>query len=154
MASSDIFAGLAALTPQYDTDVSVGVRWPTTDTDSYLIETLDENEAPIRILGIPENLNEENTEFAWIALGKAAKHTYIIMDRLWLSPAEMNEGLEKNTPRMVRYIDSYNTQVLNNRSLGRNNAHVVDVRYNYGWRPWITATWFTVDAVVTVEEFV
>ena len=151
MASSDIYSALAALTPQYDTDIPVNVRWPT-DSDSAIKPVLGESSKPMRILGVPQNTDESNISFEFIALGNPYKHTYLIQDRLWLGPTEFNEGLEKNSPNMLKYIDSYTAQVKANRGL-TTQSHILDVRYSYGWNEWGGVQWFTVDAVVTVEEF-
>jgi hypothetical protein len=53
---------------------------------------------------------------------------------------------------MRKYIDSYTTQMKNNRGL-TTQSHIVDVSYSYGPKEWGEVTWFTVDAVVTIEEF-
>ena len=154
MASSDIYSALAALAPTYDSDVTISVRWPDagSSTDA-LSNFLDESDGPVRMLGVPDNLDETNTEFEFIALGASARRTYVIQDRLWLIPAEFEQGLQYNSPKMIKYVDSYNSQVLNNRGL-TTQSHITDIRYRYGWKTWADGVvWFTVDAIATIEEF-
>lgn len=157
MASSDLYSALAALTPQFDTDVTINVRWPNSGGSSdAMANTLHESDAPMRILGLPERVGVgNNMEFAWIALGTSHKVTHTIQDRLWVLPAEMDQKLIYNSPKLIRYVDSYNTQITNNRGL-TSQSHIVSVTYRYGWNYWPEiggTSWFTLDALVTLEEF-
>jgi hypothetical protein len=155
MASSDIYSAIAALTPTYDSDVTVNVRWPNAGSSSDALQnTLHESDAPMRMLGIPENTDENIISLEFTGLGNATERDYLILDRLWLLPTPMDQSLQYNAPKMLKYIDSYNIQVRDNRGL-TTQSHIESVSYTYGWNNWPDAggvTWFTVDVVLEVQE--
>lgn len=153
MAIATIMAGIKALVPTYDSDVTVNVRGY-----DEIQPTLTEAECPMRMIGMPDDKNRAQLDF--IAMGKASnKMTWEILDRLYMFPVNLDLGIENYAHHIFDYKQSYTAQVNNNRKLSTTNAKVEQVVFdgpyvrNFPDVPNATAYW-VVDAVLMVEEFV
>ena len=105
-----IIDNIKAWTPVFDSDVSVG----TLDIDEMPI-TLDVSDCPVRMFSVVDP--KVNAEFAHIALGSTAGIDWYILDRLYILPAKMDEGLKGNNAKIIKYTASYFEQARINRGV-------------------------------------
>jgi len=140
-----ILDNVAAMTPSYDSDIAVSVR----DVDQ-LKDTLQISDCPVRMLLVVDP--DQYHEMAFIAMGKTAKVTWKIVDRLFIKEATLGQGMAEWSDLLFAYTASYIEQARSNRGID-SQATIVDVSFRPEVMEWGTNTWAVVDAILTVEEY-
>lgn len=151
MASTDMFAAMSAWTPSYDSDVTVNVRYPGGVGVNNLRNEFSESDCPMRMIGLPE-VPGAVQDWGFIRLGTGGSNTYRIVDRLYLNPTVMQLGLEYSSIWLWRYQDSYTTAMRAGKAI-TDCATIRSVEYQHGWREWNNISYYTIDCIVTIEEF-
>ena len=152
MTLATIMSGIAALAPTYDSDVTVNVRGYNA-----IEPTLNEAECPMRMILAPDE--SVGAEMSVISLGAVQKVTWTILDRLYLFPVNLDQGIENYNHKLYDYMASYSAAVKANRCLSTTDASVQGVSFtapfvrNFPDVEGATAFW-VVDAVLTVEEYI
>jgi hypothetical protein len=104
---------------------------------------------PLRILSTTGDI--EGRDFAFIALGKLSKVTWVIEDLLLAKAIAEGDSIKGISPSLVGYCDSYITKLRDVRSPS-DQSHVVNLsmkpgRYDYGG-----IECFGVRCLISVEE--
>ena len=140
-----ILDNVAALAPSYDSDVAISVR----NVDQ-LKDTLQISDCPVRMLLVVDP--DQYHEMAFVAMGKTAKVTWKIVDRLFIREATLGQGVAEWSDLLFTYTASYIEQVRSHRGIDR-QATIVDVSFRPEVMEWGDGHWAVVDAVLTIEEF-
>ena len=142
---ASIIDAVAAWTPVYDSDVAIAVRQSST-----LIETLQPDDCPLRMLLVVDDDSE--SEFEFIAMGGTIKAAWRLIDRLYIRPAGEGEGIAAWADKVEAYVSSYAGVVRSNR----NPVAMVTIpsfTYSSGVREWGGVPWATITMVLNVEDY-
>lgn len=147
-----IMTGIEALAPTYDSDVTVNV-WGY----DAIKDTLNESECPVRMVLAPDD--KVRSQMDVISLGATQKMTWEILDRLYMFPVALDQGIENYNHRFYFYKESYAAAVKANRCLSTTNASVQAVYFDGPYmRPYPdvegSPMFWVIDALLVVEEFI
>ena len=143
-----IFGALAAMTPEWSSDVAIKV-W-NGSTAGVIKATLPSASVPIRILTTTGDI--EGRDFAFIALGKLSKVTWVIEDLLLMKAVAEGDSIKGVSAHLVQYCDSYITKLRDVRAPAA-NSHVLRANMKPGTYDWGDVRYFGVKVIVEVEEF-
>ena len=144
-----IYAAVAALVPEYDSDVTPIKVWNGA-LAGVIKQALHSMSLPIRILTTTgEN---EGRGFAFIALGKLSKVVWVIEDLLLIKPVAEGDSLKTMSPYLISYCDSYITKLRDLRG-PTSNSHVMAANFKPGVFEWGDNRYFGVNVTVEIEEF-
>jgi len=151
MTISSIIAALGALDITYDSDVTVNV-WEYNE----IKDTLNESECPVRMIG--KNDDKQTASFEVRNLNNAGRAEWNILDKLYIFPTPLDQGIENNNRKILDYMDAYMTAIKANQCLGLTATTVTYVEFS---PPYVdtypqaegSPIFWVVDAVVTVEEY-
>jgi len=145
---STIYGALAAMVPEWSSDVSIKV-WNGA-TAGVIKNTLPSASVPIRILTMTgEN---EGRDFAFIAMGKLSHVTWVIEDLLLAKAVAEGDHIKGISAHLIQYCDSYITKLRDTRAPST-QSHVVGASFKPGVYDWGGVQYFGVRALVEVEEF-
>lgn len=152
MAITAICTAITAWTPTFDSDTVLNTRAYNAQLDS-----LNEAEAPVRFIG--KNDEKQRAEIEIRNLGNRSVATWEILDRAYLFPVMLDQGIKNYNHKILDYIDSYMTVAQAGQCLSSDvDGIVVNVSFEYPYTepyPEIDGApeYWVVDALVTVEEY-
>ena len=150
MSIDTIMTGIEALAPTYDSDITVRV-WGY----DAIKDTLNEATCPVRMILAPADGADAGAE---VITHGVAKTTWSIVDRLYLMPVNLDTGIQAYNHKWFLYIESYSAAVKANRCLSTTNATVTGVQFSKlepkSYPEGSAGAYWTIDAILTVEEFV
>lgn len=155
MSISSIMTGLEGLTPTFDSDVVVNV-WAY----DAMKDTLNESECPVRMIG--RNDDKQGASMELSNLNNPDRAEWQLLDRCYLFPVMLDQGVENYNHKILDYMDSYMSALSADKCLSA--AATDDTRIVTGVEfsaPYTLAfpevdgasVFWVVDAVVTVEEY-
>ena len=147
-----IYDSIAALTPTYDSDVTIGVRNYDNNKD-----ILKDFSMPVRVLTVLDDA-QQPTEFSHIALGTTQGVEWFILDTLYLGSVQAHPiGLAGYSLQIVNYTASYLEQIRLNRSPStcstiRGARIIPRIRNwpNFEGQP----AYYAIDAIINVFEVI
>lgn len=153
MSIDSILNAIGALAPTYDSDVSITVYGPSNYTA--IPDALPENKCPCRFIIAPDT--KVGADMSYMSLGNTARLDWKILDRLFLFPANLSQGIETQNLRLYRYAESYADTLRQSRCLGLTNVSQTGVNISVPYvreYPYVAGAtqYYIVDCVVSVME--
>lgn len=152
MSISSIMTGIAGLAPSYDSDnVTVNI-WTYDSMDA----SLNESDCPVRMIGV--NDEKQGALMDVFNLNNKDRAEWRILDRCFLFPVELDQGIENYNHKILDYMESYFSAVSADKCLGSSGAKVEQVEFS---SPYVmrypdadgSPIFWVVDAVLTIEEY-
>lgn len=151
---TDIYDGIAAWAPTYDTTLTIDVR-----NYNNLNGIMHSTHAPLRMLLVTDPQNNQGAEYAFSALGTTITNRWYITDRLFLQEVQMDGGMEAHMEKIILYLRSYGEIVRNNRGISSSvkTAEVVGFRAYPGVFQWPNyeggTAYHGVDIILEIMEY-
>jgi len=155
MSISSIMTGLEGLAPTYSSDVVVNI-WAY----DAMKDTLNESECPVRMIGRADDKQSAALEVN--NLSNKDRAEWRLLDRCYLFPVMLDQGIENYNHKILEYMDSYMTAVSADKCLSAAASDatrlVTSVEFSAPYElpfPDVSGApvFWVVDAVVTVEEY-
>jgi hypothetical protein len=143
-----IFAAIAGLQPAWSGGATP-IVWNGAVVGN-IKSSLTTAQIPLRILSTTGDA--EGKDFAFIALGKLSKVTWVIEDLLLAKAVAEGDSIKGISASLVGYCDSYIMKLRDLRSPS-DQSHVIRASYKPGVYEWAGLQCFGVKVLIEIEEF-